>query len=86
MMKALEKGQEIWSIECNELHRSGSLTAVARKLARHKLDVVGVQEVRWDRRHCKNRGLCFYLWKKQPKGSTGNRIFYTTEQYQQLKK
>ena len=29
------------------LYRSGSLTAVARKLARYKLDLVGVQEVRW---------------------------------------
>jgi len=30
--------------------RSGSLTAVARELARCKLDSVGVQEVRWDKR------------------------------------
>jgi len=31
------------------LYRSGSLTAAARELARYKLDLVGVQEVRWDK-------------------------------------
>ena len=30
------------------LYRSGSLTTLAR-LARYELDVVGVQEVRWDK-------------------------------------
>jgi len=29
--------------------RAGSLKAAARELARYKLDVVGVQEVRWDK-------------------------------------
>ena len=31
------------------LYRSGSLIAAARKLTRYKLDLVGVQEVRWDK-------------------------------------
>ena len=31
------------------LCRSGSLTTVAREVARYKLDLVGVQEVRWDK-------------------------------------
>jgi hypothetical protein len=31
------------------LYRAGSLTAAARELARYKLDLVGVQEVRWDK-------------------------------------
>jgi len=30
------------------LCRAGSLTAAARELARYKLDLVGLQEVRWD--------------------------------------
>jgi hypothetical protein len=36
---------------CNvrSLYRSGSLITVARELARYKLDLVGVQEVRWDK-------------------------------------
>jgi len=31
------------------LYRAGSLTGAARELARYKLDLVGVQEVRWDK-------------------------------------
>jgi exonuclease III len=31
------------------LYRSGSLKAVARGLETYKLDLVGVQEVRWDK-------------------------------------
>ena len=31
------------------LYRAGSLMAAARELAIHKLDLVGVQEVRWDK-------------------------------------
>jgi hypothetical protein len=37
----------MWNIR--SLCRSGSLTAVARKLARYKLDLLGVQEVRLDK-------------------------------------
>jgi len=33
-------------MECNE---SGSLTTVARELARYKLDLLGAQEVSWDK-------------------------------------
>jgi len=36
-----------WNLR--NLCRSGSLTAVARELARHKLVLVGVQAVRWDK-------------------------------------
>ena len=31
------------------LYRAGSLKAAARELATYKLDVVGVQDVRWDK-------------------------------------
>src|SRR5215469_944672 len=37
----------IWNVR--SLYRAGSLTAAARELARYKLDLVGVQEVRWDK-------------------------------------
>jgi len=36
-----------WNIR--SLYRAGSLMAVARELARYKLNLVGVQEVRWDK-------------------------------------
>ena len=36
-----------WNVR--SLFRAGSLMAAARELARYKLDLVGVQEVRWDK-------------------------------------
>jgi len=36
-----------WNVR--SLYRAGSLTAAVRELARYELDVVGAQEVRWDR-------------------------------------
>jgi hypothetical protein len=36
-----------WNVR--SLYTAGSLTAVARKLARYKLDLEGVQKVRWDK-------------------------------------
>jgi len=36
-----------WNVR--SFYRAGSLKAAARELARYKLDVVGVQAVRWDK-------------------------------------
>jgi hypothetical protein len=36
-----------WNVR--RLYRAGSLMAAARESARYKLDLVGVQEVRWDK-------------------------------------
>jgi hypothetical protein len=35
-----------WNVR--SLYMTGALTAAAREFARYKLDLVGVQEVRWD--------------------------------------
>jgi hypothetical protein len=35
-------------MECKEFVRAGSLMAVSRKLSRYKLDLLAVQEVRWE--------------------------------------
>lgn len=37
----------MWNVR--SLYKSGSITTVARKLARYKLDLVDVQEDRWDK-------------------------------------
>jgi exonuclease III len=36
-----------WNVR--SLYRSGSLKTVSGELAKYKLDLVGVQEVRWDK-------------------------------------
>jgi exonuclease III len=40
-------GLGTWNVR--SLYRAGSLKAAARELARYKPDLVGVQEVRWDK-------------------------------------
>jgi hypothetical protein len=37
------------TLECQSLYRSGFLKTVSRELAKYKLDLMGVQEVRWDK-------------------------------------
>ena len=39
---------------------AGSLTAAARELARYKLDLVGVQEVRWDKGGTVRSGIIIF--------------------------
>ena len=62
------------------LYRVGSLTATARELERLKLDLVGVQEVRWDTEGMIRAGdYNFFLWKRKLKTSIWNRIFCTPQ-------
>jgi len=46
------------------LYRSGSLKAAARELARYKLDLVGVQKVRWDKGGIVRAGDCNFFYGK----------------------
>jgi hypothetical protein len=48
MTEATEYGYEIRIMECKEFVWVGSLITVSRELARYKLHLVGVQEVRWE--------------------------------------
>jgi len=73
-----------WNVR--SLYRSGSLKTVARQLARYELDVVGVQEVRWDER-CTEQGIIFFSMEREAKIVSWEQDFlYTTEKYQQLEK
>jgi hypothetical protein len=55
-----------WNVR--SLYRAGSLTAAAaaaRESARYKLDLMGVQEVRWDKAGTVRAGdYNFFLWKR----------------------
>jgi uncharacterized protein with NAD-binding domain and iron-sulfur cluster len=46
-------------------YRSGSLTTAARELARYKLDLVGVLEVRWDKGGKVRAGECNFFYGKE---------------------
>jgi hypothetical protein len=62
--KQWKRDTRFGTCKIRSLYRAGSITAAAaaaaaaRELARYKLDLVGVHEVKWDRgRCCKGRGL-----------------------------
>jgi len=44
--RSIQREMKIGTWNVSSLYRAGSLKAAARELARYKLDVVGVQEVR----------------------------------------
>ena len=46
---SVQREMKIGTWKVRSLYRAGSLKTAARKLARYKLDVVGVQEVRWNK-------------------------------------
>ena len=49
------------------LRRAGSLTAAARELARHKLDLVCVQGFVWDKVGTVKQGIIFYSMENETK-------------------
>jgi hypothetical protein len=52
-----------WNVR--SLHRSGSFITVTRELARYKLDLVGVQEVRWDKGSTVREGYYINFYGKE---------------------
>jgi len=45
----IQRGMKLDTWNVRSLYRAGSLKAAAREFGRYKLDVVGVQEVMWDK-------------------------------------
>jgi exonuclease III len=44
----MEKGHKIWYLERRSLYRVGAIKSVVEELEKYRLDLVGVQEVRWE--------------------------------------
>jgi hypothetical protein len=51
-----------WNVR--NLYRAGALIAAARELARYKLDLVGVQEVRWEKEGTIKAGDYSFIYGK----------------------
>ena len=65
-----------WNVR--SLYRAGSLKAAVRELARYRLDVVGVQEVRWDKGGTVRAGDCdFFYTKGNENHQLGTGFLYT---------
>jgi hypothetical protein len=71
-----------WNVR--SLYRSGSLKTVARKLGKYKLDLVGVQEVRWDKGGTERaEDYTFFYGVRNEDHQLGTVYFYIRESYQQ---
>jgi exonuclease III len=67
------------TLNVTSLYRAGSLMAAARELARYKLDLVGMQEVKWDKGGTLRAGdYNFLYWKGDENHQLGTGVFYTT--------
>ena len=74
--KQRKRDMKFGTSNIRSLYRSGSFTTASRELARYKLDLVGAQEVRWDKGDkVRARDYNFFYGKGNEKLSIGNRGF-----------
>jgi hypothetical protein len=72
-----------WNVR--SLYRAGSLTTVASKISKYKLDLVGVQ-IRWDSGGTEPAGkYTFFYDKGNENHELGTHFLYIGESYQQLR-
>jgi exonuclease III len=72
-----------WNVR--SLYRRGSLKTVARELGKCKLDLVGVQEVRWEKGGTEGQKIIhFSMDRRMGIISYGQVFSYTRESYQGL--
>jgi len=67
----------IWNVR--NLYRSCSFTAVGRELTRYTLDLLCVQEVRWDKGGTVRAGDNFFMEKESKIINFEQDFLYTTE-------
>jgi hypothetical protein len=73
-------------MECQKHVSAGSLRAVAEEISKHKLDLVGVREVRWDVGGTERAGGYTFLYGKGNENhELGTSFLYIKESYQQLR-
>ena len=63
-MRRIRRDIKLGSWNVRNLYTAGSFKAAARELARYKLDVVGVQEVRWDKEGTVRAGDYNFFYRK----------------------
>jgi hypothetical protein len=65
-------------MECRGSYRAGSLMTVSRELARYKLDLVGVLEVRWEGSGTEPAGECTIFYGKGNENNDLGTCFFCT--------
>ena len=65
------------TLNVSSLYESGSLKTVAKELAKYGLDLMDVEEFRWDMSVSEEQQKIILLWKTEWKLLIRNRIFCT---------
>jgi hypothetical protein len=69
------------------MYRTGSLRVVEAEISDNNLDLLGVQEVRWDGGGTEQaREYTFFYGKKKENHKLGTGFSYIKESYQQLRR
>jgi hypothetical protein len=53
-----------WNVRSMYVYRAGSLRAVAEEISKYRLDLMGVQEVRWDGCGTEPAGEYIFFYRK----------------------
>jgi hypothetical protein len=73
-----------WNIR--SFHMAGSLITIATGIATYTLDLVSVQEVKWDRRGTEPAEDCTFLYRNGNESHVLRQdVIYMRESYQQLR-
>jgi len=76
----MKEGHRFGTLNVRSLYRAGSFTSAARELATYKLDLVGVQEVKWNREDTVRAGdYNFFYGKGNENHHWQKDSLYTTE-------
>jgi hypothetical protein len=74
----------LWNVR--SLYRAGSLMKFSSELSRYKLDLAGVQEVRWEGGGTEPAGEYTFMYGKGNENhELGTGFLYIRESYQQLR-
>jgi len=76
----MEKGHEFGTWNVRSLYKSGSLTAAARELPKRKLDLMGVQKIRWGKGHTESVGDYILMYGKTKENYKFRTVFLHTKE------